>query len=93
MTTSETGAGATGAPEEGAARRGRVPRYLWTALAALAGAGVGAAWSHFVGCKTGTCPITSNVWVAALYGGGVGLLLGMPSRRPPAARGAKPPDR
>ncbi|BDG02251.1 DUF6132 family protein [Anaeromyxobacter oryzae] len=64
----------------GQPRRG-VPRLLWTALAALAGAGIGAAYAHFVGCRTGTCPLTSNVWIASLYGGGVGALIGLPSRR------------
>jgi uncharacterized protein DUF6132 len=64
-----------------AGRRHGMPRLLWTALAALAGAGIGAAYSHFVGCRTGTCPITSNIWIASLYGGGVGALIGMPSRR------------
>lgn len=64
-----------------AGRRPGVPRLLWTALAALAGAAIGAAYSHFVGCRTGTCLITSNIWIASLYGGVVGALIGMPSSR------------
>lgn len=59
----------------------RLSRSHYRTLAvALVGAGVGAAYAHFVGCKTGTCPITSSVWTAALYGGGVGALAGWPSR-------------
>ncbi len=61
------------------ARRWR--SHYRTLAVALVGAGVGAAYAHFVGCRTGTCPITSSVWTAALYGGGVGALAGWPSRR------------
>jgi hypothetical protein len=69
--------------EAGSARAlwDRFSRSHYRTLAvAFAGAGVGAAYAHFVGCTTGTCPITSNVWTAALYGGGVGALAGWPSR-------------
>ena len=50
-------------------------------LLGAAGAAAGAAYAHFIGCRTGTCPLTSNVWVAALYGGGVGAVIGWPARR------------
>lgn len=60
-------------------------RRLWrsharTAVVAIAGAAMGAAYAHFVGCATGSCPLTSNVWTASLYGGAVGSVLGWPSR-------------
>jgi hypothetical protein len=45
------------------------------------GAAAGAAYAHFVGCRTGTCPLTSNVWVAAIYGASVGAVVGWPARR------------
>jgi hypothetical protein len=62
---------------------GRLWRSHYRTLAvAVVGACVGAAYAHFVGCKTGTCPITSSAWTAALYGGGVGALAGWPARRP-----------
>jgi Family of unknown function (DUF6132) len=76
--------GAPSASEQGPARSrwSRLSRSHYRTLAvALVGAGVGAAYAHFVGCTTGTCPITSNVWTAALYGGGVGALAGWPARR------------
>lgn len=73
-------------------------RRLWrsharTAAAAIVCGAAGAAYAHFVGCRTGTCPLTSNVWTASMYGGAVGAVLGWPSRRPgdqeraPAERG------
>lgn len=52
-----------------------------TALGALAGAGGGAAYAYFVGCHTGTCLITSNVWTAAAFFGFTGAVVGMPGPR------------
>lgn len=45
------------------------------------GAAAGAAYAYFVGCRTGTCPITSSVPNASLYGFAVGAILGWPPRR------------
>ncbi|MBM4321464.1 MAG: hypothetical protein FJ125_16360 [Deltaproteobacteria bacterium] len=44
-------------------------------LAALAGAGVGAAYSLTIGCITGGCPITSNPWLSAGVGGLLAFIL------------------
>jgi hypothetical protein len=55
-------------------------RYRFAALSAALGAGVAGAYAHFIGCKTGTCPITSSVWTASLYGAVVGLLASWPGR-------------
>lgn len=30
---------------------------------------------YFIGCNSGTCPITSNPWISTLYGGLIGYLL------------------
>ena len=51
-----------------------INRYWKTALFALVGAGVGFAYWRFVGCSTGTCPITANWTSSTLMGGLVGLL-------------------
>ncbi len=40
------------------------------------GALLGFLYSRFVGCRTGTCPLTSNVYVASLYGAFIGYLAG-----------------
>ncbi len=61
--------------------------HVRAAVVAVAGGAAAAAYAHFVGCRTGTCPLTSNVWVATLYGAAVGGLLGWP------ARGGREPDR
>lgn len=39
------------------------------------GAGVGFAYAHFVGCRTGACAIWSNRGIATLYGAMMGLFL------------------
>lgn len=30
---------------------------------------------HFVGCRTGTCPLTSNPWLTIVWGAAVGYLI------------------
>lgn len=44
-------------------------------LGALIGAVIGFAYYKFVGCSTGTCPITSKPFNASLYGAVMGLLV------------------
>ncbi len=44
-------------------------------LGALIGAVIGFAYYKFVGCSTGTCPITSKPLNASLYGAVMGLLV------------------
>jgi hypothetical protein len=73
-------------------------RRLWrspwrAALAAALGAAAGGAYAHFVGCRTGTCLITSSVWTASIYGAAVGALAGWPSRAAAAQAGAEAEDR
>ncbi len=43
-------------------------------LFVLGGAVIGFGYQRLVGCRTGTCPITSNPYVATLYGAFVGYL-------------------
>ena len=40
----------------------------------LVGALFGFAWYSFVGCRTGTCPITARWWTSTAYGALMGLL-------------------
>ncbi len=44
-------------------------------LFVLGGAAVGLAYQRFVGCRTGACMITSNPYVATLYGALMGYLV------------------
>lgn len=49
---------------------------MWrVVLFTIGGAIAGFAWQRLVGCRTGTCPITSNPYVSTLYGAVLGSLL------------------
>lgn len=41
----------------------------------VAGMVGGYLYYYFIGCNSGSCPITSNPWVSTLYGGIIGYLL------------------
>lgn len=46
-------------------------------LLALAGGSAGFAYYYFVGCVTGSCPITSNPYISTGYGALIGIVLGL----------------
>jgi hypothetical protein len=73
--------GVPGAPA-GQSRIASIARAQWrTAAGAAVGALAGAAYARFIGCATGTCPLTSNVWTAALFFGLTGALVALPPPR------------
>jgi hypothetical protein len=45
------------------------------------GAGLGYAYYYFVGCKSGTCPISSNWLISTLYGAAIGFIAGFPTKK------------
>ena len=47
---------------------------LKTLIGAAVGAAFGYAMYRFVGCKTGTCPITASPWTSMLVWGIVGAI-------------------
>ena len=55
-------------------------RIRRAALFILLGAIGGYAYYAFVGCASGTCPISSNPYVSTMYGAMIGALL-MPMKR------------
>ena len=50
-------------------------------LFAVLGAGAGFAYYYFVGCASGTCPITSNPFVSTGYGALMGVVAGAASKQ------------
>ena len=45
-----------------------------------AGASLGFAYYYFIGCQSGSCPITSNPVISSLYGLMVGVVAGFDTR-------------
>ena len=43
----------------------------------LGGGALGFAAYWFIGCTTGTCPLTSNPWVSTFLGLGLGAMFGI----------------
>ncbi len=44
---------------------------IWVVVGAIAGL----AYQRFIGCRTGTCALTSNPYISAIYGAVMGYLL------------------
>jgi len=59
-----------------AARSSQTVMIWKIVISALVGGGVGFAYYRFVGCPTGTCPLTSNPYVSTIYGAVLGVLIG-----------------
>ncbi len=56
-------------------------RYLWRAGIVVIGAALGFAYYYYIGCRSGTCPITSNPWISTGYGALFGLILTWGNRK------------
>ena len=55
-------------------------KYWKPALFTVIGAGLGFAYWRFIGCTSGTCPMTSNWHTTVLFGGLIGMLA-VPQRK------------
>ena len=55
-----------------------MPAFLTArlALGILLGGVGGFLYYKLIGCRTGTCPITSNPWISTAYGALIGGLIG-----------------
>lgn len=50
-------------------------------LPVVAGGLLGYSYYFFIGCRTGSCPITSNPWISTIYGAFAGLIISIPSKK------------
>ncbi|MBI5326313.1 MAG: hypothetical protein HZB41_13745 [Ignavibacteriae bacterium] len=56
-------------------------KYIKIGLFTALGAGLGFAYYYFVGCRNGSCPLTSNWYMTTMYGALMGLVLGFPMKK------------
>lgn len=68
-----------------------IRRLLPVVLLTLAGALGGYLYYRYVGCASGTCPITSSPYISSIYGAIIGALLGS-SFTPAGKKGGKTGD-
>jgi hypothetical protein len=50
-------------------------QHKTTIIGMVAGATMGYAYYYFIGCSSGSCPITSDPLISCAYGGLMGALL------------------
>lgn len=50
-------------------------------LPVLAGAVLGFTYYSFIGCRTGSCPITGSPYISTLYGALIGLVWTIPTKK------------
>ncbi len=50
-------------------------------LPVLAGAILGFGYYFFIGCRTGSCPITGSPYISTLYGALIGLVWTIPTKK------------
>ena len=63
--------------------------YVRAGAMAILGASAGGQYAHFVGCRTGSCPLTASIWRAGIFGVLTGAIVGWPVRASlPAAKTA-----
>ena len=54
---------------------------LLRVLPVVIGAVIGYGYYYFIGCKSGTCAITSNPYISTAYGAFTGLIFAIPTKK------------
>jgi hypothetical protein len=55
--------------------RSQIIKWSKRILPVVLGTAGGYAYYYFIGCASGTCPISSNPYISTVYGGIIGALL------------------
>lgn len=55
--------------------------YVKMMIGVLLGGSLGYAYYYFIGCNSGTCPITSNWHISTLYGAAMGFIAVFPTKK------------
>ena len=56
-------------------------RFIKIFLFVIIGGFGGFAYYYFIGCQTGSCPITANPYISTSYGMLIGLLISFDSKK------------
>lgn len=56
-------------------------KLILKSLPVIGGALLGYLYYYFIGCRTGSCPITGNPLISTLYGAVIGLVFIFPSKK------------
>ncbi|MBI9070954.1 MAG: hypothetical protein JEY94_05115 [Melioribacteraceae bacterium] len=59
----------------------KLKKYKNKILAVAAGAVLGYSYYYFIGCTSGSCPITSNPLISTVYGAAIGFVFSMSSKK------------
>lgn len=52
-----------------------IGKYKWMVIGGIVGLMAGYAYWYFIGCSSGTCPITSNPINSSIYGTILGMMV------------------
>ena len=50
-------------------------------LGLVIGGAIGFSYYYFIGCSSGTCPITSSPYISTIYGAVSGLIITFPTKK------------
>lgn len=58
-------------------------KKIWLKRIAFVSAGLigGYLYYYYIGCMSGSCPITSNPYISTIYGGIIGLIFAFPNKK------------
>lgn len=59
-------------------------------LPIIIGGVLGYAYYYFIGCRTGSCPISGNPYISTVYGAVIGLIWGLPAKKKKEAQKDEP---
>lgn len=54
---------------------------------------LGFAYYYFVGCRTGSCPISGNPYISTIYGAVIGLIWGFQGRKKAEPKNDEPDNK
>ncbi len=54
---------------------------------------LGFAYYYFIGCRTGSCPISGNPYISTVYGAVIGLIWGLTGRKKVGAKKDEPDNK